>query len=133
MPKLKPIFEVTRLLSFEAAHQLSGLPADHQCSRMHGHSYKVEVVLRSTALDDTGFVLDFGAIKQVVEGRFDHQILNEQMRGNPTAENLCVAIAELLNDLIFKLEAEDDVSLMKVTVHETAKCSATLTFQPLEE
>lgn len=30
---------------FEASHQLGHLPQSHQCSRLHGHGYRVEVVL----------------------------------------------------------------------------------------
>jgi 6-pyruvoyl-tetrahydropterin synthase len=31
-----------------------------KCSRQHGHNYKVEVVLTAPALEDPGFVTDFG-------------------------------------------------------------------------
>ena len=34
---------LTKLFHFEAAHTLPNVPSDHQCARMHGHSYKVEV------------------------------------------------------------------------------------------
>ncbi len=35
--------EIFREFTFEAAHRLPFVPDDHKCSRLHGHSYRVEV------------------------------------------------------------------------------------------
>ena len=35
--------ELTKDFTFEAAHRLPMVPADHKCFRMHGHSFRVEV------------------------------------------------------------------------------------------
>lgn len=62
---------ITKIFRFEAAHHLP----DHQgkCARLHGHSYKLEVMLRGAIKDsvgasDNGMVMDFGDISQIVKG-----------------------------------------------------------------
>ena len=42
---------------FSAAHKLEGHPG--RCSRLHGHTWTVEAVLRSTRLGPDGLVVDF--------------------------------------------------------------------------
>lgn len=39
------MFRITKEFHFSASHQLTGLPEDHQCARLHGHNYIVEVEL----------------------------------------------------------------------------------------
>lgn len=55
--------EIYREFTFEAAHRLPNVPDGHKCSRLHGHSYRVEVHVTGTVGDDTGWVQDFGDIK----------------------------------------------------------------------
>jgi 6-pyruvoyltetrahydropterin/6-carboxytetrahydropterin synthase len=56
---------------------------------MHGHNYRVEIVV-SGPLDDRGFVMDFAEIDAEVLPlirRIDHRVLNEvEGLENPTAE-----------------------------------------------
>ena len=35
--------EIFKEFTFEAAHQLPNVPADHKCARLHGHSFRVEI------------------------------------------------------------------------------------------
>ena len=81
-----------REFTFEAAHRLPNAPEGHKCRRLHGHSFRVEVMCEGEADPTTGWLLDFGEIKQVLdpvmEG-LDHQYLNEvEGLANPTAENV---------------------------------------------
>jgi 6-pyruvoyltetrahydropterin/6-carboxytetrahydropterin synthase len=55
------------MFSFEASHQLTGLPEGHTCMRMHGHSYRVELIVRSPVVDEHGFVMDYGDFKPFQE------------------------------------------------------------------
>lgn len=74
------MYIITKQFSFEAAHQLAGLPREHQCSRQHGHSYRVEVELSADKLNYAGFVVDYGeldAFASYLKGTFDHRDLNE--------------------------------------------------------
>jgi len=93
------MFTITKRFEFSASHQLTHLPPDHQCARLHGHNYTVEVELRSDTLDSRGFVRDYGDlswIKRWIDERLDHRHLNDVMGApeNTTAENLARQIFE---------------------------------------
>lgn len=82
--------EVFKDFTFDAAHYLPNVPPDHKCARMHGHTYKVRIVLEGPLHPVYGWVRDFSDIKEVwkpLEKRLDHHVLNE-IPGleNPTAE-----------------------------------------------
>ncbi|TMR95648.1 6-carboxytetrahydropterin synthase QueD [Nonomuraea basaltis] len=84
-------FRIGKRFTFEAAHQLSGLPEGHKCGRLHGHSYAVEVVLSATELSEPGFVADFAdldPVKRHLAERYDHQVLNATIDVEPTSENI---------------------------------------------
>jgi 6-pyruvoyltetrahydropterin/6-carboxytetrahydropterin synthase len=84
------MFTITKQFSFEAAHCLVGLPDGHKCGRLHGHSYKVEIVL-SDLLDKRGFVVDYGelsAFGAYLDQTFDHRYINEVVDFQTSAENL---------------------------------------------
>ena len=80
---------IGRTYRFEAAHRLPLLPESHKCKRMHGHNYRVEVVVGGT-LDGRGFVADFAEIDAMVLpliAQVDHRMLNDiECLENPTAE-----------------------------------------------
>jgi 6-pyruvoyltetrahydropterin/6-carboxytetrahydropterin synthase len=106
------MFEISKLYSFAAAHRLAGLPEDHKCARVHGHGYRVQVVVRSARLDGPGWVIDYGDLAPFgtwLDTTFDHQWLGSgALAGdggakvapvigvNPTAENLAGAFREWL-------------------------------------
>jgi 6-pyruvoyltetrahydropterin/6-carboxytetrahydropterin synthase len=82
---------IGKRFTFEAAHQLGGLPDGHKCGRQHGHSYTIEVVLNATKLSPPGFVADFAdlhPVKKHLDEVYDHQVLNEVIDVEPTSENL---------------------------------------------
>ena len=86
------MMQIFREFTFEAAHRLPHVPDGHKCARLHGHSYKVEVHIAGEVEGTTGWVMDFGDIKQAfgpVHDDLDHQYLNE-VPGleNPTSEIL---------------------------------------------
>lgn len=83
------MYTISKRFSFSASHIIEGLPPGHQCSRLHGHNYVVEVVLAAEALDAVGFVVDYGdlkPLKQIIEGELDHRHLNDVLPGPTTAE-----------------------------------------------
>ena len=57
------MYRITKEFHFSASHQLSGLPVDHQCARMHGHNYIVMVELASATLNEYGFVRDYTELR----------------------------------------------------------------------
>lgn len=84
--------EIYREFTFEAAHRLPNVPEGHKCSRLHGHSYRVEVHVSDVVGEDTGWVQDFGELKSAfkpLEDKLDHNYLNEiEGLTNPTSEIL---------------------------------------------
>ncbi len=86
------IFELTQQFTIESARYLPFLPPEHPCSRMHGHSFKIELVLRGELKKSTGWLVDYNDIKKIaapIITLLDHQELNK-IAGleNPTTENI---------------------------------------------
>lgn len=83
---------LVRAFTFEAAHRLPNAPPGHKCRRLHGHSFRVELVCEGDIDPETGWLVDFADIKRSFEpwlDRLDHHYLNEiDGLENPTAENL---------------------------------------------
>lgn len=91
---------VVRRYRFEAAHSLPWHLG--KCSRVHGHSYVLEVEVAGR-LDDRGVVMDFAEVDDIVDRHvlegpkgLDHVDLNERL-ANPTAELIAVHIGERLD------------------------------------
>ena len=83
---------LTKTIDFEAAHWLPTFPDGHKCRRMHGHSFKADIVVEGDVDPDKGYLLDFGEIKAAlapIHDALDHRLLND-VAGleNPTAELL---------------------------------------------
>ncbi|RME36917.1 MAG: 6-carboxytetrahydropterin synthase QueD [Planctomycetota bacterium] len=83
---------LVRAFTFEAAHRLPHAPEGHKCRRLHGHSFRVELVCEGEADPQSGWLLDFAEIKRAFQPfleRLDHRYLNEvEGLENPTAENI---------------------------------------------
>ena len=66
---------IRKLFKFEGSHIVRDSSTFRCKSSIHGHSYKVEVKLESTSLDNAGMVLDFGLMKgpirEIIDS-FDH-------------------------------------------------------------
>ncbi len=107
--------ELFKEFTFEAAHRLPNVPAGHKCSRLHGHSFRVELHVRGEVDPLTGWVMDFGDIKQAFQPLYDcldHYYLNEiEGLENPTSENLATWIWVRLRPNL--------PSLSRVVVRET--------------
>ena len=84
--------EIWKEFTFEAAHLLPNVPEEHKCRRLHGHSYRVRVVVKGEVDPTLGWVVDFADIKTAFEPvrlELDHYYLNEiEGLENPTAENI---------------------------------------------
>lgn len=97
---MTPRYTLKVVTDFAAAHLLRDYPGE--CSRLHGHNWKVEIEVVATALDDVGMGLDFKAIKAAAKeiiATLDHHHLNDIPpfdKINPTAENIAAHLyAEL--------------------------------------
>jgi 6-pyruvoyltetrahydropterin/6-carboxytetrahydropterin synthase len=82
--------QIRKSFRFEAAHVLPHHPG--KCSRLHGHSYRLEVTIDGpvqTTGPAAGMVLDFDDLGKIVRREIldvlDHSSLNDVLP-NPTAE-----------------------------------------------
>ena len=56
--------ELRKTFQFEAAHLLPRLPKSHKCRRLHGHSFKVEIVVAGECDPRLGWVMDYADISR---------------------------------------------------------------------
>ena len=113
-----PEVTVTRRLTFNAAHRVHNPSlSDAENSRLfgkcnnpnwHGHNYVLEVSVKGPVSAQTGYVIDLGILKRIVQeqviDKMDHRNLNlevEFMREViPTTENIVVACWRVLEHAI---------------------------------
>ena len=94
--------ELTKEYRFEAAHSLPRVPAGHKCSRLHGHSYKVELVVSGPVDEASGWLIDFQVMDDAWEeiyARVDHRTLND-VAGleNSTCETIAVYVWRVVRE-----------------------------------
>lgn len=88
--------ELRKSFQFEAAHLLPRLPRTHKCRRLHGHSFKVEIVVTGECDPKLGWLMDYADLKKAFKPlweKLDHRYLNE-VPGlkNPTSEEIAAWI-----------------------------------------
>ncbi len=114
---------LAKSFSFEAAHWLPTFPEGHKCRRMHGHSFRVEVIVEGAVDPAKGYLVDYGELKRMVGpviDELDHRCLNDLPGlANPTSEMIA---AYLWHRLV-----ESVPHLAEIVVHET--CSARCEFR----
>lgn len=135
---------IRKLFKFENAHIVRNCSSDRCKRSIHGHSYKVEVLLQANRLDHGQMVYDFGLMKGIIKDlidSFDHAITfwdkddadyvaackNFSARWialpvSPSAEQFS-RVFFFLVDTVLKhtnmQNGEGDVTLHSVIVHET--------------
>lgn len=135
---------IRKLFEFENAHIVRFCSSKRCKNSIHGHSYKVEILLQSKYLDNAGMVYDFGLLKreirQIIDS-FDHTItlfnkddkiyLKEMKKYsnrwvslpvNVSAENFCRVFFVLIDTLLKQTKmrnGEQGVNLESIIVHET--------------
>ena len=120
-------FTLRKEFTFEAAHKLPH--HDGKCQRLHGHSWKMRVVVAGDMLTmngpKTGMLMDYAEIskivKPLVESHLDHHYLNETLAiDSPTSEYLACWLYNYFEPMI--------PGLVAVEVDET--CTSSCCFQP---
>ena len=120
------MFEVSVEHTFAAGHALRNYRG--KCENVHGHNYRVKVLVRGEKLDQAGMLADFVVLKKLlrdVSERLDHVFLNDIepfITVNPTAENMAVYFCEKMQE---GLKMENPVEVAEVKVWETDIQSAT--------
>lgn len=121
------MYELKVITQFAAAHQLRNYTG--KCESLHGHNWKVEVILKGEKLNNTGLLIDFKEVKEATYGimeELDHSFLNElpQFKDqNPSSENIAAYIFENLSS---KLN-NNQIKVSKVTAWESDSASASYT------
>lgn len=136
---------IRKLFGFENAHIVRNCSSDRCRRSLHGHSYKVELLLEAHALDHGQMVYDFGLMKSHIRtlvDSFDHAVCFWD-KDDPAYVEACKTFsarwislpvspsAEQFSRVFFVLadavlkntdmrNGEQDVSLNSVIVHETA-------------
>ncbi len=129
---------VTVKVHFEAAHRLHNPAQSDDWNRRtygkcnnphgHGHNYTLEVTVVGDVNPQTGYLVDMKDLKDIINRTVvtdvDHRHLNIEvpwLQGViPSAENLALAFFERI-----RTGLPDGIKLEAVTVHETARNSAT--------
>ena len=76
------------------------IDADTECGQIHGHTYKVEVIIEGPA--SGGMVIDFNDLKartREVLHRYDHRNWNDVLEF-PSVENICELLSRQLRERI---------------------------------
>ena len=135
---------IRKLFKFENAHIVRNCTSDRCKRSIHGHSYKVELLLKASKLDHGQMVYDFGLLKGVIKDLFDsgdHAICFWQQDNaeyiqacktfsarwvslpvSPSAEQFSRIFFYLAQQVLTSTETqngEGDVEVYSVIVHET--------------
>jgi 6-pyruvoyltetrahydropterin/6-carboxytetrahydropterin synthase len=119
------MFEASVEYTFAAGHSLRGYKG--KCENVHGHNYRVQLVVEGEQLDSAGLLMDFVELRRMVKGlveRLDHHFLNDLApfdKINPSAEN----IAKYFCDALESPVRDRGLQVQAVTVWETDTTSAT--------
>jgi 6-pyruvoyltetrahydropterin/6-carboxytetrahydropterin synthase len=77
------------------------LPGHAKCGRLHGHTYKVELVVEGEP-GQGGMVVDFGELRRrarEVFEEYDHRYWNDVLE-LPTVENICELLVRRLAPVV---------------------------------
>lgn len=86
------MYRVKVISHFSAAHYLRNYKG--KCENLHGHNWKVEVILEGEKLNSLGLLVDFGEVKKILNSclkELDHKLINKLgyfRKHNPSSENI---------------------------------------------
>lgn len=119
------IYELSKEFRFDAAHTLSRKVDVEPSLRIHGHSYRAEVVLRGQPDPSTGMLIDLGLFERSLEDArdgLDHRFLDEiNDLGPATMENLAA--------WIWRKVKPECPNLWRVTVRRDSDAGACSVFE----
>ncbi len=110
--------------AFAAAHNLREYQG--QCEDLHGHNWKVEVVVQADRLDHIGLAIDFKELKNATDAvlsTLDHTYLNEHpafREQNPSSE----LIAKFIFEELARRVDREGLWVARVTAWESEKACA---------
>jgi 6-pyruvoyltetrahydropterin/6-carboxytetrahydropterin synthase len=123
------MFEVSVEETFAAGHALRGYRG--KCENVHGHNYRVRVLIAGEALDAAGLLVDFVDLKQILRAiieKFDHRFLNDVPpfdKLNPSAENMAQYFHQEMSRGLADAARPSPVRVAEVKIWETDTATAT--------
>lgn len=118
------MYELKVITQFAAAHKLRDFKG--KCERLHGHNWRIEVILTGEKLNNAGLLIDFKEVKEATDGileKLDHSFLNElpQFKDqNPSSENIAAYLFERLSSRL----NNNQIKVAKVIAWESDFASA---------
>lgn len=129
-------------ISFEAAHRLYDVAtyAEECRKNLHGHSYKVTVIVEASELNDAGMVVDFKLLKKLlretIKDKYDHSCILKSndplcepiktncdnvhiVDENPTAEWMAETFCDEITQSLATAGLWPTVAVRRVEVQET--------------
>jgi len=110
--------------SFAAAHNLINYQGD--CENLHGHNWRVEVVVAAKELDKAGLGIDFKILKKKTNSlldELDHKYLNDLtpfINDSPSSENISRYLFERLSETL----NNENITVEKINVWESENACA---------
>jgi len=110
--------------SFAAAHNLINYQGD--CENLHGHNWRVEVVVAAKELDKAGLGIDFKILKKQTNSlldELDHKYLNDLtpfQNDSPSSENISRYLFERLTETL----NNENITVEKINVWESENACA---------
>ncbi len=105
---------------FSSAHYLRNYQG--KCENLHGHNWKVEIVVKGESLNKSGMLVDFGILKRYLKevlDLLDHKCINDEIDyfkdKSPSSENIAKYIYDNMSDRL----KDFDVSVDYVKVFES--------------
>ncbi|MBC8323155.1 MAG: 6-carboxytetrahydropterin synthase [Candidatus Marinimicrobia bacterium] len=120
---------LTKTFYFCAAHQYGhtdwstekNIEVFKEDAKVHGHNYTLEVTVKGDINQETGFIVDLGGLKKLVEDEIIHVLDHSQIEKDipwfsgkqPSSENMVVFIWETIEEKI------NDAKLHRIRLIET--------------
>lgn len=96
--------QIFKEFNFEAAHYLPTAEPGTPNARIHGHSFRVRVVVDGQPADDTGYIFHFDELSNALaetQDALDHRLLNEvDGLSKPTLERIAIWIWDRLTSKV---------------------------------
>lgn len=100
---------------FEAAHSLPCFPEGHKCRRLHGHSFRFDLVVEGELDPAVGYLIDYADISRVgkpIVDQLDHYFLND-------IPGLAISTSEMIAVWLWERVKPQLPLLAEVVVYET--------------